>query len=69
MVAQTIAIEYPARVQSLTSTMSTTGDRSVGQPDFSAIGPLGAPPEDREGYIDWQVRSFRSAYSLSSRRR
>ena len=33
-------------------TMSITGDRSVGQPDFSAIGPLGAPPEDREGYID-----------------
>src|SRR5262249_56424895 len=41
-------------VRSLTS-MSTTGDRSVGQPDISAIGGLGAPPEDRQGYIDWQV--------------
>jgi pimeloyl-ACP methyl ester carboxylesterase len=47
MVAQTIAIEYPHRVRSLTSMMSTTGDRNVGQPDFAAIGSLGAPPEDR----------------------
>ena len=31
MVAQTIAIEYPARIRSLTSMRSTTGDRSVGQ--------------------------------------
>jgi pimeloyl-ACP methyl ester carboxylesterase len=59
MVTQTIAIEYPGRVRSLTSMMSTTGDRSVGQPDFSALGGLGAPPEDRQGYIDWQVRALR----------
>jgi pimeloyl-ACP methyl ester carboxylesterase len=58
MVAQTIAIEYPSRVRSLTSMMSTTGDRNVGLPDFSAIGGLGAPPQDRQGYIDWVVRCF-----------
>jgi len=31
-IAQTIAIEHPARVRSLTSIMSSTGDRAVGQP-------------------------------------
>jgi pimeloyl-ACP methyl ester carboxylesterase len=58
MIAQTIAIEYPDRVRSLTSMMSTTGDRAVGQPDLAAIAGLGAPPEDRQGYIGWQVRSL-----------
>jgi pimeloyl-ACP methyl ester carboxylesterase len=33
MIAQTLAIEHPSRVSSLTSVMSTTGDRDVGQPD------------------------------------
>jgi pimeloyl-ACP methyl ester carboxylesterase len=32
MIAQTMAIEFPERVASLTSIMSTTGDRDVGQP-------------------------------------
>jgi pimeloyl-ACP methyl ester carboxylesterase len=59
MVAQTTVIEYPDRVRSLTSMMATTGDPSVGQADFSAIGGLGAPPTDRQGYVDWQVRAFR----------
>jgi pimeloyl-ACP methyl ester carboxylesterase len=59
MVAQTIAIEYPGRVRSLTSMMSTTGDRFVGQPHLAKIAGLGAPPEDRQGYVDWQVRAFR----------
>ena len=63
MIAQTITIEYPGRVRSLTSMMSTTGDRAVGQPDFSAIGPLGAPPRDRQGFIDWQVRAIRAVGS------
>ena len=31
-IAQTLAIEHPRRVRSLTSIMSSTGDRSVGQP-------------------------------------
>lgn len=31
-IAQTLAIEYPERVRSLTSMMSTTGDTGVGQP-------------------------------------
>jgi pimeloyl-ACP methyl ester carboxylesterase len=59
MVAQTIAIEHPGRARSLTSIMSTTGDPAVGQADFAAIGGLGGPPEDRPGFVDWQVRAFR----------
>lgn len=59
MIAQTIAIEYPGRVRSLTSMMSTTGDRGVGQADLAALAGLGAPPGDRPGFIDWQVRAFR----------
>jgi len=63
MIAQTMAIEYPDRVRSLTSMMSTTGNRSVGQPDYSAFANLGAPPDDRQGFIDWQVRSLRAVGS------
>lgn len=54
MIAQTIAIEYSERVRSLTSMMSTTGNSSVGQPDWAVLADLGAPPnEDRQGYINW----------------
>jgi pimeloyl-ACP methyl ester carboxylesterase len=60
MIAQTVAIEYPERVRSLTSMMSTTGESSVGQPDFTALANLGAPPSDRQGFIDWQVRSLKA---------
>jgi pimeloyl-ACP methyl ester carboxylesterase len=59
MIAQTIAIEYPKKVRSLTSMMSTTGNSSVGQPDFGALANLGAPPKDKQGYIDWQVRALK----------
>jgi len=61
MIAQTVALEYPERVRSLTSMMSTTGDSSVGQPDWAALAKLGAPPsDDRQGFIDWQVRSLKA---------
>lgn len=60
MVAQMMAIEHPNRVRSLTSMMSSTGDLGVGQPDLTAISGLGPPPEDRQGFIDWQVRAFRA---------
>lgn len=58
MIAQTIAIEFPHRVRSLTSMMSTTGHPSVGQADYSVLASLGAPPyDDRQAYIDWQIQS------------
>jgi len=63
MIAQTIAIEYPGRVKSLTSMMSTTGDPSVGLPDWAALAPLGAAPGDRQGFIEWQVKAFKAVGS------
>jgi pimeloyl-ACP methyl ester carboxylesterase len=59
MIAQTMAIEHPGRVRSLTSMMATTGARDVGQARLAALAGLGAPPEGRPDFIDWQVRSFR----------
>ncbi|MFK0251375.1 alpha/beta fold hydrolase [Amycolatopsis azurea] len=60
MVAQTLAIEYPSRVRSLTSIMSTTGNRFVGRPSAKALAMLlSAPPRGREEYVDSLVRTFR----------
>ncbi|MEV0296408.1 alpha/beta hydrolase [Nocardia sp. NPDC050710] len=63
MIAQTIAIEYPGRIRSLTSIMSSTGDPDVGRSDPDAFGAAGPPPADRPGYIDWSVRSMRATGS------
>jgi len=43
-IAQTIALEYPRRVRSLTSMMATTGDRSVGQPHAEVMRVFAGPP-------------------------
>jgi pimeloyl-ACP methyl ester carboxylesterase len=60
MIAQTIAIEHPGQVRSLTSMMSTTGARSVGQPKPQALGALAGPaPASRQEVIDRVVRAFR----------
>ena len=44
MIAQTMAINHPDRVRSLTSIMSTTGDPSVGQATRPAMAALLSPP-------------------------
>lgn len=59
MIAQTIAIEHPERVLSLTSISSTTGDPAVGRPAPGSLGGGGTVPDDRDGYIAWQVRNSR----------
>ncbi|MFZ6004865.1 MAG: alpha/beta fold hydrolase [Actinomycetota bacterium] len=60
MIAQTIAIEHPARVRTLTSIMSTTGEREVGQPTPEAMAALMAPvPTSREEAIEAGVASRR----------
>ncbi len=52
MIAQTMAIEHPERVLSLTSMMSNTGEPEFGQAQPQALTALLAPaPADREGYI------------------
>jgi pimeloyl-ACP methyl ester carboxylesterase len=44
MIAQTLAIEHPGRVRSLTSIMSTTGESEVGQPTPEAQQILMSSP-------------------------
>ena len=44
MIAQQLAIDHSDRVESLTSLMSTTGQRDVGQPEPELLGALLAPP-------------------------
>jgi pimeloyl-ACP methyl ester carboxylesterase len=59
-IAQTMAIEYPERVRTLTSIMSTTGDPSVGQPTQEALAVLLAPrPTDRDGAIERVIANYR----------
>ena len=49
MIAQTLAIEHPERVRTLTSVMSTTGAPEVGQPDPSILPVLlGPAPTNRD---------------------
>lgn len=59
-IAQTIAIEYPRRVLSLTSMMSSTGDRNVGQVSPKIMKELfgGVPPVTREEVIEQQARAY-----------
>lgn len=53
MIAQTLAIEHPERTLSLTSMMSTTGEREFGQSTKEANEALLTPaPSDRAGYIE-----------------
>jgi pimeloyl-ACP methyl ester carboxylesterase len=60
MIVQTIAIEHPDRVLSLTSIMSTTGHTEVGQPDPEAMMALLSPvPEGRAAAIDATVNTSR----------
>jgi pimeloyl-ACP methyl ester carboxylesterase len=60
MIAQTLAIEHPQRVRSLTSIMSTTGDRAVGAATQEALGVLMAPPaKNREEAQERAVATFR----------
>jgi len=59
-IAQTLAIEQPQRVLSLTSVMSTTGDPEVGQPSAEAMAAILSPPaSDRAGAIERAVRAYR----------
>lgn len=60
MIVQTIAIEHPDRVLSLTSIMSTTGHTDVGRPDPEAMMALLSPvPEERGAAIEAAVTTSR----------
>jgi pimeloyl-ACP methyl ester carboxylesterase len=61
MIAQLLATRHPARVRSLASIMSTTGDRAVGQPTGEAASVLvSSMPSDREAFIEQAVANTRA---------
>jgi pimeloyl-ACP methyl ester carboxylesterase len=58
MIAQTMAIEQPGRVLTLTSMMSNTGEQGFGEPTPEASAALLTPsPPDRAGYVEAAERS------------
>ena len=61
MIAQTLAIDDPTRVRSLTSIMSTTGNRRVGRPKLSLIRRFARRPvPTRETAVDIGVETLRA---------
>jgi pimeloyl-ACP methyl ester carboxylesterase len=59
MIAQTLAAEHPELVRSLTSIMSTTGNRWKGQPALKFMRFLLRPtPADRQGYVTHITQVF-----------
>ena len=64
-IAQTMAIEHPDRVRSLTSMMSTTGNLLVGQPSPDALREVFAGPRagTRDEVVQQTLRIFRAVGS------
>ena len=61
MIVQQLAIDHPDRLLSLTSIMSTTGDRAVGRPEPFALAILTRPPvEGRESAIRDSISAYRA---------
>ncbi|MFN2376445.1 MAG: alpha/beta fold hydrolase [Candidatus Binatia bacterium] len=66
MIAQTLAIEHPSRVRTLTSIMSTTGNPALPQATSEATAALLAPPVGgREENMERAVSIFRTIGSPS----
>jgi pimeloyl-ACP methyl ester carboxylesterase len=67
MIAQTMAIRRPERVLSLTSIMSTTGERRAGRPKLRVWGVLlRRAPRDKDAAVEYFVRVFRLIGSKGS---
>jgi len=61
MIAQTMAIEHRDRLLSLTSIMSTTGDRDVGHPTPEVLPVLLQPaPDERDAYVAHMIKTSRA---------
>jgi len=59
MIAQTMAIEHPDRILSLTSIMSSPGDPRSGKPTAEALEVLlTVPPKERSAYVDAAARTM-----------
>ena len=60
MIAQSLAIQHPERVRTLTSIMSSTGDPNLPPPTAEALGILVNPaPAEREAYVAHEVEVWR----------
>jgi pimeloyl-ACP methyl ester carboxylesterase len=60
MIVQTLAIEHPDRLLSVTSVMSNTGEPEFGQATEEAMGLLFGPPAtDEESYVQRQLDGLR----------
>ena len=60
MIVQTMAIEHPERIQTMTSIMSTTGESSVSTPKPEALAVItSVAPADREACIEAEVKKQR----------
>jgi pimeloyl-ACP methyl ester carboxylesterase len=60
MIVQQLALDHPDRVLSVTSIMSTTGDRDVGMPNPEAAATLIRPPAaDRDAYIESYLEGWK----------
>jgi len=61
MIAQIIAIYHPERILTLTSMMSSTGDRQLPLPRSDVMGLLVKPqPADRSAYIEHTLNTWRA---------
>ncbi|MFP5487406.1 MAG: alpha/beta fold hydrolase [Acidimicrobiia bacterium] len=61
MITQALAIDHPSRVRSITSIMSTTGNRRVGQPKLSLVRRFARrPTPTRATAVDQGVETFRA---------
>jgi pimeloyl-ACP methyl ester carboxylesterase len=59
-IAQEIAINFPDRIRSLTSIMSTTGNLKLPQPKREAMALLmSAPPKSKDEYITMFARNWK----------
>ena len=61
MITQALAIDHPSRVRSMTSIMSTTGNRRVGQPKLSLVRRFARrPAPTRDTAVDLGLETFRA---------
>lgn len=60
MIAQKVAIDHPRRMLSLTSIMSSTGNRLLGLPRWRALGALlSRPGRNRDEFVERAVKTFK----------
>jgi pimeloyl-ACP methyl ester carboxylesterase len=66
-IAQTLAIEQPHRVRTLTSIMSTTGDPALPSPGYAVLSTIFRPaPRDLHGYTEHYVATWKHLRGVTS---